>query len=231
MSFTARALSLLAALMLAAGPVAAASRSSGTQIHPKVKSKEKTIRQVLLLPAQVEIQRSGMKGGEGMLKESEDVSLKILDAVGKALKDRGFQVADKPPAAAGDEAQYSLASLQKRYDAVAVQLHKRMKDVSKGRFTLGDEVANYGPAAATDSVLFVRGQGTQLTGGKKAFGILVAGAKASTMRCYVTLVDSKSGEVLFTTMVFVTGGGFIDRTEEVFRKPLAKALQKIPAAT
>jgi len=44
--------------------------ASAQELHPKLKSGEKTIRTVLVLPPKVEIVRQTVKGVEGMIKES-----------------------------------------------------------------------------------------------------------------------------------------------------------------
>jgi hypothetical protein len=46
-------------------------------IHPKIKSKETTIRSVVVLPAKVNVVRDSMKGPEGMAAESDELSVRV----------------------------------------------------------------------------------------------------------------------------------------------------------
>jgi len=46
-------------------------------LHPKVVSKQTTIRRVVLLPAKVEIVKQSMRGPEGMAAESDLLSARV----------------------------------------------------------------------------------------------------------------------------------------------------------
>ncbi|HEY6661069.1 MAG TPA: hypothetical protein VI031_08005, partial [Pyrinomonadaceae bacterium] len=46
-------------------------------LHPKIKSKETTIRSVVVLPAKVSVVRDSMKGPEGMAAESDELSGRV----------------------------------------------------------------------------------------------------------------------------------------------------------
>src|ERR1044072_3599269 len=54
-------------------------------LHPKIKSKETTIRSVVVLPAKVNVVRDSMKGPEGMAGESDDLSARVATMVAKVL--------------------------------------------------------------------------------------------------------------------------------------------------
>src|ERR1043166_123443 len=49
----------------------------GQFLHPKIKSKETTIRSVVVMPAKVNVVRDSMKGPEGMAAESDDLSARV----------------------------------------------------------------------------------------------------------------------------------------------------------
>src|SRR5882757_455522 len=46
-------------------------------LHPKLQSKEITIRNVVVLPAKVNVVRDSMKGPEGMAAESDELSMRV----------------------------------------------------------------------------------------------------------------------------------------------------------
>ena len=48
---------------------------------------------------------------------------------------------------------------------------KKRSDVKKGRFSMGDEVLNLNLDKGADAIVFIRGEGKKLTGGKTAFTI------------------------------------------------------------
>src|SRR5215467_5165548 len=54
-------------------------------LHPKIKSKETTIRRVVVLPAKVNVVRDSMKGPEGMAAESDELSARIETMVAEVL--------------------------------------------------------------------------------------------------------------------------------------------------
>lgn len=223
--------SLLLLLAIFPGVDAGASTRGREYVNPKLKSKERPVRTAVILPAQMELTRLGMKGTEGMTKESEALAEALTGMLVKQLRDRGVDVLASPfteeALKQNEDLRAAVARVQAKYDGLSTQLHKKPKDVAKGRFTLGDEVADLVPAARADTLVFVRGRGTVLTGGKKAFGILVAGAKSSSLRCYVTLVDSKSGEVL-SLVDLMTLGEYLEKPEKAMEKPMTKCFKKIP---
>ncbi len=198
-------------------------------IHPKIKSKEKLIQTVVVLPPVVVVQKSGMKGGESMLEESEKVTAELARIVSVALKERGMEVLEtsfKEAALQEDpDLGYSLADMQSRYDALAPQLHDKPKDVRKARFTLGEDIGDLYPDALPDAFVFIRSQGMMLTGGKKAFGWLVAGPKNHKIESYICLVDSLTGEVLFISKIGASGD-FVENTDKVLAKKISKSFEK-----
>lgn len=121
---------------------------------------------------------------------------------------RGFALVPSPytkeALSQNEEVKYALADVQKLFDAILPQIAKKPKDIRKGRFTMGDEVAKFG--AGADAILFVRAFGQLSTGGKKTFAILVGGPGAFDLYTVDTvMVDSKTGNVLYYARNFSTG--------------------------
>jgi hypothetical protein len=198
-------------------------------IHPKIKSKETTIRRVVVLPAKVNVVRDSMKGPEGMAAESDELSGRVEAMVAEVLSKKK-QVTTVPPAAPatdGSDAQqkYNVADFQTKFDDLLPKIMKKRSDVKKGRFSMGDEVLNLNLDKGADAVVFIRGEGKKLTGGKTAFTVLVGGTPAY-LRLQIGIVDARNGEVLLYTDPVLTG----DPTTAVdrLRKALEKGFKKLP---
>ena len=198
-------------------------------LHPKIASKETTIRRVVVLPAKVNVVRDSMKGPEGMAAESDELSARVASMVAEVLA-KQKQVATLSPTSASAEAEaqqkYNVADFQTKFDDLLPKIMKKRSDVKKGRFSMGDEVLNLNLEKGTDAVVFIRGEGKKLTSGKTAFKLLVGGAPAY-LRLQVGMVDARNGEVLLYTDPFFTG----DPTTAVdrLRKALEKGFKKLPA--
>ena len=201
-------------------------------LHPKIKSKETTIRNVVILPAKVNVVRDSMKGPEGMAAESEELSARVEKMLAEVLsKQKHVTTLTAPVASSGDgEAQqkYTVADLQTKFDDLLPKVMKKRSDVKKGRFSMGDEVLNLNLDKTADAIVFIRGQGQKLTSGKKTFTILVGGMPAY-LRLMIGVIDARNGEVLLYTDPIFPG----DPTTAVdrLRKALEKGFKKLPAVS
>jgi len=199
-------------------------------IHPKIKSKEVTIRRVVVMPARVNVVRDSMKGPEGMAAESEQLSQRVEAMITEVLskkKNVTTLTATAPSAeGSGDSQQkYNVADFQAKFDDLLPKIMKKRSDVKKGRFSMGDEVLNLNLDKDADAVVFIRGSGKKLTGGKTAFRMLVGGTPAF-LGLQIGIVDARNGEVLLYTDPVFTG----DPTTAVdrLRKALEKGFKKLP---
>lgn len=200
-------------------------------IHPKIKSKEITIRSIVVLPAKVNVVRDSMKGPEGMAAESDDLSKRVETTLAEVLskKKRVTTVsatAESTGSTDGDSQQkYNVADFQTKFDALLPNIAKKRSDVKKGRFTMGDEVLNLNLDKSVDAVVFIRGEGQKLTSGKTAFRMLVGGVPAY-LRLQIGVVDARTGDVLLYTDPVLMG----DPTTAVdrLRKALEKGFKKLP---
>ena len=215
----------LVVLLTAAGP----HQVQAQFIHPKIKSKETTIRRVVVLPAKVNVVRDSMKGPEGMAAESDELSVRVEKMVAEVLS-KQKNVATLPPAtpasAEGDsEQKYNVADFQTKFDDLLPKIMKKRSDVKKGRFSMGDEVLNLNLDKGADAIVFIRGEGKKLTGGKTAFTLLVGGVPAY-LKLQIGIIDARNGEVLVYTDPIFPG----DPTTAVdrLRKALEKGFKKLP---
>ena len=197
-------------------------------LHPKIKSKEITIRRVVVLPAKVNVVRDSMKGPEGMAAESDELSARVEAMVAEVLskKKKVTTLSTAGASAEGDPQQkYNVADFQTKFDALLPKIMKKRSDVKKGRFSMGDEVLNLNLDQGADAVVFIRGVGRKLTSGKTAFRLLVGGVPAF-LQLQIGIVDARNGEVLLYTDPIFTG----DPTTAVdrLRKALEKGFKKLP---
>jgi len=198
-------------------------------IHPKIKSKETTIRRIVILPAKVSVVRDSMKGPEGMAAESDELSLRVEEKIAEVLS-KQKNVATLPrssDATNADSQKYDFADFQTKFDDLLPTIMKKRSDVKKGRFSMGDEVLNLNLSNSADAIVFIRGEGKKLTSGKTAFRVLVGGTPAY-LKLQIGMVDTRSGEVLLFTDPILVGDPTtaIDR----LRKSLEKGFKKLPSA-
>jgi len=198
-------------------------------LHPKIAKKETTIRNVVVLPAKVNVVRDSMKGPEGMAAESDELSARVEKLIAEVLL-KEKQVTTLPGSGAtsndGNSPQYNVADFQTKFDDLLPRIIKKRSDVKKGRFSMGDEVLNLNLEKSADAIVFIRGQGKKLSGGKTAFNLLVGGVPAY-LRLQIGVVDARNGEVLLYTDPIVNGDPTtaIDR----LRNALKKSFKKLPA--
>ena len=201
-------------------------------LHPKITSKEVTVRKVVILPARVDVVRDSMKGPEGMAAESEELSGRVERAVAGVLGDEKhitkLSGAAASPIAGEAQGKYTVADIQTKFDELLPKIMKKRKDVKKGRFSMGDEVLNLNVDKSADAIVFIRGRGQKLTSGKKAFVMLVGGMPAYLMM-QIGIVDAHTGDVLLYTDPVFAG----DPTTAVarLRKALEKGFKKLPAVS
>jgi hypothetical protein len=180
---------------------------------------KKVIKNILILPSEATLTKYGLKGGEPMVDESHSLEAGISSVVREAIKARGYNVL---PDAFGPadldqnpDLKYALADLQARYDKLQRLLKKKPKDVRKGRFTLGDEVANFNPGATADALVFVRATGLVETTGMKTFVILTGMGIATNRVVYdIAVVDAQTGAILYFVKSHA-GGDFVGKPDSM----------------
>jgi hypothetical protein len=201
----------------------------GQFLHPKITSKETTIRKVVILPAKVTVVRDSMKGPEGMAAESDELSARVEKMVDEVLLKQKYVTTLLPRSGSGEsdpEQTYNVADFQTKFDGLLPKIMKKRSDVKKGRFSMGDEVLNLNLEKSVDAIVFIRGEGKKLTGGKTAFTLLVGGVPAY-LKLHIGIVDARNGEVLLYTDPRFAG----DPTTAVdrLRKALEKGFKKLPS--
>jgi hypothetical protein len=197
--------------------------------HPDLKGGKTVVKRVMILPPNVKIVKSGVKGNEEMSEESRLIENALPSLITSVLQEHQCAVDDKALAADAlqkdPDLSYAVADLQKRFDEMFAQLAKKPKDVRKGRFTMGDEVAKLNPGGAIDAMVFVRGYGQVNTGGK-VFLSALAGASAYNSSVYhIVVVDARSGAVLYYGVAWA---GNPAKNPDNSRKSIRKSFKDFP---
>jgi len=156
----------------------------GHYLNSRLTHAQRRITTILVLPAQTTVTRFGFRGSGGLWNENDRFEDELTAIVGKELSIRSARVSATPLDQLGAEDQSKLAQIQRIYDGIETQILRSPGGIKKGRYTLGDQVATYGPASSFETIFFVRGQGKLKLLDKGQF----------TGR--LTLVDARSGEVL-----------------------------------
>jgi hypothetical protein len=224
-----RTLSLAGLVLFGAAISPLAAR--GQFLHPKISKKETTVRNVVIMPAKVDVMRDSMKGPEGMAAESEELSTRVEKMVSEVLAKKHVTTLSGPTSSSGEgdsQAKYNVADFQTKFNDLLPKIMKKRSDVKKGRFTMGDEVLNLHLDKSADAIVFIRGQGQKLTSGKKTFQVLVGGMPAY-LKLQIGIIDARDGEVLLYTDPILVG----DPTTAVdrLRKALEKGFKKLPAGS
>ena len=218
-------IAFIAVVIMAVAPTVARAQF----LHPKIAKKETTIRNIVILPAKVNVVRDSMKGPEGMAQESDDLGGRVEKMLADVLeKQKHVKTLSSPSAGSSEgEAQqrYSIADFQAKFDDLLPRIMKKRSDVKKARFTMGDEVLNLNLDKSADAIVFIRGNGQKQTGGKTAFRMLVGGAGEYLM-LRIGVIDARTGEVLLYTDPMLVGDPVtaVDR----LRKALEKGFKKLP---
>ena len=169
--------------------------------HPDLKSGKRHVSSMLLMPLQVEITKVSMKGPEPMIEQSREVETSLAPVIGEVIHNLGCTVDDTSVTVKtmkeDPDLKYAVDDLQKQFDATTSEMVRKSKDVRKGRFSLGDNVAKLPQGEKVDALVFVRASGQVLTGGKKAFGMLIGGAAFDMVQILIGVVDAKNGDVLY----------------------------------
>src|SRR5260221_11464685 len=107
--------------------------------HPDLKSGKKVVKNIMILPPAASLVKSGIKGNEPLIAESQTLESGLSSIVGETLSGKGCNIMrDAFSSSALDQnpdLKYALSDLQAQYDKLQVLLNKKPKDVRTGRFS------------------------------------------------------------------------------------------------
>ena len=189
---------------------------------------KRVIQSVLVLPPQVSVSRLGMKGGEGMTAESDEVADLLYAAVCRELASRGAAVSPiMITAASKDEERYALADIERKYNTIAVQMYKRPGKVKSGRYSMGDSVVAWPPAARADTLVFVHAGASVVTRNRQAFAWATLLPKFSQMDIRLGFVDARSGDIVAFGHIAPLGNA-TKKSEDALQRIVQLALTDLP---
>ncbi len=222
-------LPVLAALAVA-GAIEARVQFFRPYIHPKLKSGQVVLRRVVILPAEVQFNRIGMKGPEGMPDAAESLAAGLYSVLATELGERGVEIRPNPvTATTTDETKYATADLQAKYDSLRTQILRKSSDVEQGRFSLTDSVSTFEPGKGADAILLIRGSATLATSGKMAALVIGYGA-VSGFTGDMSFIDAHNGDVLAWAKFSRTGDVSQDTGNRLMHCTL-EALHDVPLPT
>jgi hypothetical protein len=158
---------------------------------PKIKKGGQRICSIHVLPAQFTVLKFGFRGAQGLWEKGDELEDEFTALVGKMLSGHLASVSQSSPVAELEAAQRSiLTAMQRNYDELNAQMERSPGGIEKGRYTLGDMVADYAPTATADTLVFIRGKGRVPA---SAGGALVHRSKIEGS---IGLVDARTGDVI-----------------------------------
>ena len=181
---------------------------------PKLISGEKGIHQVAVLPPNLRVQISTVKGPEESFDMAKDFARVFQETFEELLPGYGFRIVpsglQEGAAPADSEVKFALAGLQDQFVRVRlrVDLNGEVDDsrLAKGQLALGQNLTMLADDCGADALLFSAGGAQIHSRGQKALGVAAAAVTGevetlSDILYYrVGLVDGKNGKIL---MVFV----------------------------
>lgn len=192
----------------------------------KVSSGKFPIHSACMMPPEGHLTRIGVKGAEGMTKESESWAGALEVLVESHLKSDGIAInsADNPlsSGASDDEVRGVISQVQQKLDTLSPLMNKKPGRIAKSAYTLGDQVGMLPCSENSDILVFVQGQGQVLTEGRATMTFLIGGPAQDAL-VLVTLADAKTGEIIGLIQMY-PGDGFPDNTETAFGSRLDNEL-------
>lgn len=186
-------------------------------ILQEVATGQRVIHSVTLLPSEIQRTVGNFRQREIGPEEMPE-QLRELDSIApNAMCSKGWQVDERTltPEALHNNAkvQTLVELLRTRHDNLLTQISNRPKDVSKARYSLGEDVAALGLAGRTDALVFAK---------------ISSQANTWAVSMVISLVDPSSGEVL--AHVQSSWGGGAHRKVDLGKatESLLKQLQEIP---
>jgi hypothetical protein len=203
--------------------------------HPRLLNGDFLVKSACMMPAEGKLSKLGMKGSEGMSKESDEWSTNLQNVVEAHLKTASVQLMSATdPGASGasdEEIRQIVTQVQQKYAEISAKINRHPKDIRKSRFTLGDQVALLPCAAKSDVLVFVQGEGQVVTGGKRTMSLLIGGGPAGNYATLIlTMADAKTGEIVGFARIInsvMSGEKFLENSDEVYGKPLDKQFTKM----
>jgi hypothetical protein len=192
----------------------------------KITSGKFPIHSTCMMPPQASLTRIGMKGAEGMSKESEAWAAALENLVESHLKSDdiaiGSAIDPLSSGASGGEIRSVTSQIQQKFSSVLPLIRKKPGGIAKSAYTLGDQVGMLPCSENSDILVFVQGVGQVVTQARATMTLFVGGP-AEDATLLVTIADAKTGEVLGFIQVYPGDASLLD-AEEAFGQKLYQQL-------
>lgn len=187
-------------------------------VQHKVSSGQFPIHSACLMPPDVHLTRIGMKGAEGMTKESEAWTAALEVLVGSHLKADGIAINSATNSlssgASNDEISSVVSQIQEKFHTLSPLINKKPGQIAKSAYTLGDQVGMLPCSESSDILVFIQAAGQVLTDGRATMTFLVGGP-VEVAAMLVTMADAKTGEIVGFIKIY-PDNGFRDNAENTF---------------
>lgn len=206
-----------------AGAMATCAATLGTPasadefISPSLARGSRLITNILVLPPQVTIVRVGLRGGEPRPVQSAELERELAPLIDRAVRERVWNArvtAIEPPTMPEDR--YAIADIQQRYDRIAQVMHRKRRDVGKGRYSLTDAVVTGRSVEPGTMLMFTRFSALTTT---LAAQLLLANAYGEL---FVAFADAITGEILFLSKrkipLSTNTGQILGQLREAFKR-------------
>ena len=179
----------------------------------KITSGKFPIHSACMMPPQANLTRIGMKGAEGMSKESESWATALGDMVESHLKSDGIAISSAvdplSSGASGDEIRNVISQIQQKFSSVSPLIRKKPGGIGKSAYTLGDQVGMLPCSENSEILVFVQGVGQVVTQGRSTMTLLVGGPGEDAV-LLVTIADAKTGEIVGFIQVYPGDASLLD---------------------
>jgi hypothetical protein len=188
----------------------------------KVSSGKFAIHSACMMPPQAHLARIGMKGAEGMTKESDTWAAALEDMVEAHLKSDGVAINSATSllssGASNDEIGSVISQIQQKFASVEPLMRKKPGGIGKSAYTLGDQVGMLPCSENSDILVFVQGVGQVVTDGRASMTLLIGGPAEDAV-VLVTMADAKTGEIISFTQVYPNDSSLL-KAEDAFGEKL-----------
>jgi hypothetical protein len=166
-----------------------------------------------MMPAQAQLILIGLKGAEGLTKQSEAWAASLEGMVEAHLRSQGIAISSASDAltsgASENEIHSAMAEVQQKFHSVFPLMRKKPGGLEKSAYSLGDEVGTLPCSENSDILVFVQGAGQMITQNRSNMTALVGGPDEDAV-VYVTMADAKTGEVVAFVQVYPTDASLLD---------------------
>lgn len=188
----------------------------------KIVSGKFPIHSACMMPPQAHLARIGMKGAEGMNKESDNWATALETLVESQLQFDGIKIesaTDPLSSGASDpEIRSVISQIQQKLSSISPLMRKKPGGIAKSAYTLGDQVGMLPCSENSDVLVFVQGVGQLVTASRSSMSLLIGGPVEDAV-LLLTFADAKTGEIVGHIQVYPSDASLLE-VQEAFGQKL-----------